>query len=89
MTAGTHVANFQLLTDNVTTDNNLILTVQVCDDVSGQTLGSLDITRQMFTTASQYQNFGIAFVATPGQILEFRTYWWGGAYVRQNSVTVQ
>ena len=37
----------------------------------------------------RYQDFKLGFSAEAWQRLEFRTYWHGGAYVRQDCVVVE
>ena len=75
--------------DNVTADNLRILTIEVFDSATGRTLNSDNITRRMFDTgAFHYKEFNLHFDAKPGQCLEFRTFYWGNSYVRQDSTTV-
>lgn len=89
LTAGSHTATFRLLTDNNTANNSRILTIDVYDSVSGTSMKMLDIKRRMFPAANKYHDFTLDFKAMPGQRLEFRTYWWGGAYVRQDAVFIR
>lgn len=86
---GKRMATFRLMLDNTIADNNRILTLDVFDSVTGRTLASRSLTRREFTRPFQYQNFDLGFAATIGQRLEFRTFWHGGAYVRQDYVQVQ
>ena len=89
LSAGSHTATFRLMLDNVTADNSRILTIDVFDAKTGQSVKKLDITRKMFDTgAFRYKGFTLDFMASPGQQLEFRTFYWGGAYVRQDSVRI-
>lgn len=87
---GRRTATFRLMLDNVTADNNRILTLDVFDANSGRSLKTMDITRRQFNTgAFSYKDFTLDFIAAPGQRLEFRTLWRGGSYVRQDSVVVR
>jgi hypothetical protein len=86
---GNRTATFRLMLDNVTADNNRILTLDVYDAASGRVLASRSLTRKQFSRAFQYQNFDVSFTAAAGQRLEFRTFWHGGSYVRQDYVQVR
>jgi hypothetical protein len=85
---GWHTANFRLMLDNVFADNNQILTLEVYDAASGAYLNQLAVHRRDFFSPFSYQDFSLSFFATSGQKLEFRTYWHGGSYVRQERVYV-
>lgn len=86
---GSRTATFRLMVDNYTADNNRILTIDVFDARTGRVVTSRNITRREFTGAMRYQDFNLGFTAAAGQQLEFRTFWHGGSYVRQDSVTVR
>jgi hypothetical protein len=87
---GNRTATFRLMLDNTTADNNRILTIDAFDAATGRTIASRNITRREFTQGSfKYQDFNLNFNATEGQRLEFRTFWHGGSYVRQDFVAVQ
>jgi hypothetical protein len=87
--AGKRQAAFRLMIDNNTADNNRVLTLDVYDASSGRILSVHDVTRQMFAVPMEYQDFTLEFTADRGQQLEFRTYWHGGAYIRQESTTIR
>ena len=86
--AGQRTATFRLLIDNNSADNNRILTLDVFDANSGRVIASMNVTRRNFNSPSAYQNFTLRFTAQSGQRLEFRTFWHGGAYVRQDYSSV-
>lgn len=87
---GNRSATFRLMLDNTTANNNRILTVDVFDSATGRVLASRRITRKEFRTGPfRYQDFVLNFRAASGQRLEFRTLWHGGAYVRQDLVTIK
>jgi len=86
---GTRTATYRLMLDNTTADNNRILLLDVYDAATGRTLASRTLTRRQFTAPFQYQDFDIVFTAVAGQQLEFRTYWYGGSYVRQDYTKVR
>jgi hypothetical protein len=87
---GRRTATFRLMLDNTTADNNRILTVDVFDAAAGRILAIRSIRRREFTRGPfQYQDFDLSFTAATGQRLEFRTFWHGGSYVRQDYVRVR
>jgi hypothetical protein len=86
---GQRRAEFRLMIDNNTADDNRILTLDVYDAASGQMLALRDVTRRMFAEPMKYQDFTLEFAAEPRQKLEFRTYWHGSAYIRQESTTIR
>ena len=49
----------------------------------------MDVTRRMFDAPFAYKNFTLNFKSAAGHRLEFRTFWYGGSYVRQDYVQVQ
>jgi hypothetical protein len=89
MPAGKRRAEFRLMIDNNSAGNNRIVTLDVYDAAAGRMLAVLDVTRQMFTAPMKYQDFPLEFTAESGQKLEFRTFWHGGAYIRQESTTIR
>lgn len=86
---GSRTATFNLLLDNVTADNRQILTLDVYDSVQNKILASLAVTRKMFSSAYRYQQFSLPFTASGSQRLEFRTYWHGFSYVREDRVEIR
>ena len=88
MPAGDWSAEFSLMIDNVTADNGHILTIDVFDVDSGKVLTSRQIHRRNFSKAFAYQDFTLQFSTTAGHRLEFRTFWHGGSYVKQHTVSI-
>ncbi|AIE88073.1 hypothetical protein [Fimbriimonas ginsengisoli] len=87
--AGDYGAEFHLMLDNVTADNKAIVNLDVYDANSGCVLASQKLTRKQFKKANNYQAFTLAFTAPSKARLEFRTYFLGGAYVREEKVTLK
>ncbi|MCA9177385.1 MAG: choice-of-anchor D domain-containing protein, partial [Planctomycetales bacterium] len=85
---GRRTALFSLQIDNNSADQSHILTIDVVDASSGRVLAQRQIHRNEFNGAFQYQAFSLSFDAAPGQRLEFRTLWHGGAYVKQDKVVI-
>lgn len=85
---GQRTATFRLMIDNRSANNDHILTIDVYDANSDRVIASRKVTRGQFSSASAYQNFDLSFTAQSGQRLEFRTFWHGGAYVRQDYASV-
>ncbi|GIP51064.1 GxGYxYP domain-containing protein [Paenibacillus vini] len=85
--AGEHTAFFDMIIDNNTADNNLIVTVDVRDNTTGQVLASRDIHRQDWSYTSNYERFYLPFTnPAVGHELEFRVYWYGAAYTKVDKV---
>jgi hypothetical protein len=78
-----------LMLDNVTADNGRILTIEVFSATTNTKLASRDLRRREFSGAFKYQNFDLKFTAPAGRLLEFRTYWYGGSYVRQDNIVIR
>ena len=87
--AGNHTATFRLQLDNVTAGNDRILTVDVFDADSGKVIAKREIRRGDFSNANQYKDFNVGFKSEAGHRLEFRTYWHGGSYVKQDYVSIR
>lgn len=86
--AGPGTVVFKMKIDNNTADNNKQVNIDVYDSTTGAELASQDITRQQFTTANKYQEFNLNYNnPTAGDSLEFRVYWYGGAYIKVDSIT--
>ncbi len=87
--AGNRTATFRLQLDNVTADNNRILTIDVYDADTGKILAKRELKRRDFSRAFEYKDFSLNFNAVAGHRLEFRTFWHGGSYAKQDWVTVR
>ncbi|MCI0528131.1 MAG: glycoside hydrolase family 99-like domain-containing protein, partial [Nitrospira sp.] len=85
---GSHQALFRLMIDNNQADNNRVITLDVWDATNNKRLGKKDIRRKEFKTPLQYQDFEIKFQNIAGHPLEFRTFWHGGAWIKESKVTV-
>ncbi len=87
---GNRAASFRLLVDNVTAAaTDRIVKIEVFEFDTGRVLASRDIRRGDFTRAFTYQPFELPFRAEPGRIYEFRTFYRGGSYCRQDRVVVR
>jgi hypothetical protein len=86
--AGKRQATWRLMVDDNRSNDTRLLTLDVYDAASKRILATQDVTRKMFQAPMKYQEFSLNFEATPGQKLEVRTYWHGGAYVRLDRTTV-
>lgn len=85
---GSRTANFRLQLDNTTADNLAIVRIDVFDAASGRVLAQRDIHRREFSSPFSYQDFALKFVAQGGQKLEFRTYWYGFSYMKQDHARI-
>jgi hypothetical protein len=85
--AGANQAYFDMITDNNTANDDLIVTVDVRDNTTGQVLASRDITRKQWTKVGSYERFKLDYNnPTTGHALEFRVYWYGRAYTKVDAV---
>lgn len=89
VTAGSHTAAFRLQADNVTADNLPLVRLEVNDATTGTVIASQLLTRQMFSMPYTYKTFNVPFTAAAGHQLEFRTFWLGNSYVKQDRVIVK
>jgi hypothetical protein len=88
--AGPNVAEFRVMIDNNTADNNPQIDIDVRDATSGAMLASQTITRQQFPVAGSYTSFTLPFtMPADNHSLELRVYWRGGAYIKVDYVSVQ
>jgi len=87
--SGTNSALFRLLINKFLAMSNVkAVTLDVYDETASQVLTSRDVFRDDFTSDNAYQNFSLPFTNIAGHSLEFRTYWWDAAYIRQDYVGV-
>jgi hypothetical protein len=87
--SGSRTATFRLMLDNVTADNLRILTLDVYDATTQTVLASRQIRRSEFRQPFVYQDFALPFAAAQNHLLEFRTYWHGSSYAKQDKVIVR
>jgi hypothetical protein len=87
--SGPRTATFRLLIDDVARDDRAVLGISVRDAATGRVLARRQITRRQFAAAGQYQDFAIGFSAGAGQRLDFRVHYLGGAWCRQDRVSVR
>ncbi|CAM4061344.1 GxGYxYP domain-containing protein [Saccharibacillus endophyticus] len=84
---GRHTAFFDLIIDNNTANNDVMVTLDVRDHDTGQVLATRDLRRQDWSYASDYERFQLDFVnPTAGHALEFRVFWHGASYIKVGSV---
>jgi hypothetical protein len=88
---GRHVALWNLMIDNNSANNDAIVRIEAYDAKSNTVLASREITRMDWTATFQYQTFALPFIANSpqtGHLFEFRVFWYGRAYVREQSVNL-
>ncbi|MBV9122087.1 MAG: WD40 repeat domain-containing protein, partial [Planctomycetes bacterium] len=86
--AGTHTASFRLLVDNNSYDDAPVATLDVYSPLTGEELAQRVIRRGEFASPFTYQDFDLAFGTDAGRMLEFRLFYNGNSYLRQDSVVV-
>ncbi|GLX70959.1 GxGYxYP domain-containing protein [Paenibacillus glycanilyticus] len=85
--AGANQAYFDMITDNNTANDDLIVTVDVRDNTTGEVLASRDITRKQWTKVGSYERFTLDYNnPSTGHELEFRVFWYGRAYTKVDAV---
>jgi len=83
---GANAAVWSLMIDNNSADNNAILTLDVNDATTQTSLTSMQVTRQQWVSTNTYQPFSLPFTvdqSRAGHMFEFRVYWLGQAYVKE------
>jgi hypothetical protein len=86
----TMVATYRLRINDITGQNDRVATVDVFDRTANRSLSSSDIYRQDFEAPSAYQDFQISYDTTGigGDILEYRTFWFGNSQLWEAHVAV-
>lgn len=88
--AGPNVAEFRMKVDNNTANNDPIVSIDVFNATSGQTLASQTVTRLQFPIAGDYTSFTLPFtLPANNQSLELRIFWHGASYTKVDWVEVQ
>jgi hypothetical protein len=85
---GERAANFRLKIDQRAGNNDKVLTIEVYDVNADRILTKREVRRNEFVQSNQYQSFTLDFTATPGQRLEYRTFWHGKGTIWQDYVRV-
>lgn len=87
--AGTNTAEFRMMIDNNTANNDPVVEIDVRNATTGLTLASKTITRQQFSVAGSYINFKLPFFMTAdNQSIELRVFWKGVAYTKVDWISV-
>lgn len=84
---GDSTAFFDLIIDNNTANNELMVTVDVRDNTTGAILAKRDIYRMDFTRTGSNQRFQLPFNnPVAGHGIEFRVFWYGRSYIKVDAV---
>ena len=89
VTAGANLAVWRLWIDNNTVDNNQIVYLDVNDATAATVLASRTLTRQQWAHPGEYETFVLPFTLPSGSVghqIEYRVYWYGNAYVKEESL---
>lgn len=90
VTSGPNVAEFRMMIDNNTLDNDTIASLDVRNSTTGEILKSQSVTRKMFTSAGNYVSFKMDFqMPVDSQKIELRVFWKGTATVKVDYVSVK
>ncbi len=85
---GDNTASFVLMIDNNSADDLPVVNLDVYDATSGAVLAERTVRRREFEGVFEYQVFNIDFTSAAGHMLEFRTYWFDVAYIKEDKVAV-
>jgi hypothetical protein len=75
--------------ENPPDHDKTILTLDVNNANTGRSIAAFPVNVSQFKQPSQFQDFDVPFTAPPYTRLEFRTYYYGGCTMTQQSVTVR
>lgn len=85
---GAYRVTWSLMVDNVTADNNRIVTVDVFDAQRGVLIASRDVLRLEFAAAWTYQDISLDVQIPASTAVEYRVRWHGGSYTNLDKITV-
>ncbi len=87
--ADTYQATWRMAIDNVTANNEAVVTIDVYTIDTNTVLATRTITRQEFAQANVFQDFTLNFTySTPGNRLEWRTNWFDNSYLKVDYIEV-
>ncbi len=87
--ADTYQATWRMAIDNVTANNEAVVTIDVYTIDTNTVLVSRTITRQEFAQANVFQDFTLNFThSAPGNRLEWRTNWFDNSYLKVDYIEV-
>lgn len=86
--SGQHRADFQVMIDNRTANNDVVVTLDVVTAAGGRVLVSRDVRRQEFTNTYTWQTFSLYFNYPSFEELEVRIYWHDRAYIKHNGTYI-
>jgi len=87
--AGHNNAEFRVMVDDNTENDDPVVRLEVNDNSAGQLLASLTVTRKQFAAPGQYTTFSVPFdLGGDNHALELRVFWFGAAYTKVDWVGV-
>ncbi|MFV0390903.1 MAG: PA14 domain-containing protein [Paludibacteraceae bacterium] len=90
VTSGPNVAEFRLMIDNNSTNNDTVVDLNVKNTSTGNVLATRKITRQQFTATDSYVSFRLDFhMPTDSQAIELQIFWRGNANIGVDYVSVK
>lgn len=90
ITVGPNVAEFRLMTNENTSNNDTLVNLEVKNSTTGIVLATQKITRQQFTTVGSYMSFKVNFQLTAeNQEIELCVYWRGTGNIKVDYVSVK
>lgn len=90
--AGPHTASWELLVDNNTVANDVVVKLDVYDATANVVLATRTVTRREFAAPFAYQRLLLPFRLSSGAVghaIEARLYWPDSSYVRLRELTLQ
>lgn len=86
---GDKMATFNLKIDDITSDNEVVATIDAFDSAIGEVIATREIKRKEFITANSYQKFNINFYCPESNHeLEFRVFYHGKSDLSFDNVEV-
>lgn len=90
ITVGPNIAEFRVMTNENTSNNDTIIDLEVKNSTTGTVLAKQKITRQQFTTVGAYMSFKVNFqVVAENQEIDLCVYWRGTGLTKVDYVSVK
>ncbi|WP_156160132.1 hypothetical protein [Paenibacillus sp. E194] len=88
--AGSWEVNWPLMIDNHSADNAKVAHIEAFDFETKEILAYREITCQEFERPFEYKNFNLKYIqVNPSHRLEFRTYWYGNAFIKMKNLQLK
>jgi predicted GH43/DUF377 family glycosyl hydrolase len=85
---GNNTVFFEMMVGNNYSDNDYVVNIEVYDATVDQIIANRQIRRTEFQNSQSYQKFPLEYTQIQGHLMEFRTWWYDTAYIKQRAVGV-